>query len=134
MMAKIIRYPDMDIYTNNLQAIRSDLTKRGRGNLISSFTPALEKVAGTGGKAVEWHEKPVAMICFNSGKKGVPKTGDLFLFIVDKTAIKNPPTSSTPVFAQFRKGIVSGSWTSGEKTYVLAALGNEDFLKQYLPL
>jgi len=132
MMAKILRYPDMDIQTNNLQAIRMELAKRGQGNLASSpFTPSLEKVAGTGGKALEWHDKPVSMICFNSGKNGKPTIPDLFLFIVDNTSIKTPPVSTSPVVAQFRKGIVSRTWTSGDKTYILAGLGDEEFLKQY---
>ena len=132
MMAKIIRYPDMDIYTNNLQAIRLKLAEHGQTNLaFTTLTRSLDKVATTGGKALEWHEKPVAMICFNSGKIGAPKTGDLLLFVVDKASIKGPPASTTPVIAHFRKGIVSGSWTSGDKTFILAALGDEDFLKQY---
>jgi len=138
MIGQIIRYPDMDIYTNDVQAIRADLANRGQSNLV--FTPAVDKIAqmakiaGTGGKALQWNDKPVAMICLNSGKKGAPKTGDLFLFIVDKSAVKDPPsnTNTTPLIAQPRKSIVSGSWTSGNKTYILAGLGDEDFLKQFL--
>jgi hypothetical protein len=53
---------------------------------------------------------------------------------VDKSNIEGPPTASAPVMKQVRKGIVSGSWTSGDKTYILAALGDETFLKRYLPL
>jgi hypothetical protein len=56
---------------------------------------------------------------------------------VDNSDIKAPP-GSTPIVTQDTKspvsgkGIVSGSWTSGGKTYILAGLGDEDFLKQYL--
>jgi hypothetical protein len=135
MIGKIVRYPDMDIVTNNLQAIRLELAKRGQSNLV--FTPSLDKIAqmdkiaGTGGKALEWNEKPVVMVCLNSGKNGKPKTPDLFLFVVDKSAVKGPRPGSTPVVTQDRKGIVSGSWTSGDKTYILAGLGDEEFIKQY---
>lgn len=138
MIGNIVRYPQMDIVTNNLQAIRTKLADRGRSNLV--FTPTVDKIVGTakiggtGGKAMEWQEKPVAMICLTSGKVGVPKSGDLFLFIVDTNAIKGPPTGTAPVVTQVRKGIVSGSWTSGVKTYILAALGDETFLKRYLPV
>ena len=139
MMAKIIRsYPKMDIETNNLQVIRSELANRGQSNLV--FTPSVDKIvgkaniAGTGGKALDWQDKPVAMICLNSGKKGAPKMGDLFLFVVDKSAVTGPPLGPTPVFTQVRRGIVSGSWTSGDKTYILAGLGDEDFLKPYFPV
>jgi uncharacterized membrane protein YbaN (DUF454 family) len=134
MIGKILRYPDMDIVTNDVQAIRSDLAKRGQSDLV--FTPGVDKIvgmtkiAGTGGKALEWQDKPVAMICLNSGKNGKPKTPDLFLFVVDKASIQSPP-GATPVVTQIKRGVVSGSWTSGDKTYILAGLGDENFLKQY---
>jgi hypothetical protein len=136
-ISQIIRYPSMDIMTNDVQAIRAKLTERGQRDLV--FTPSVDKIvamtniAGTGGKALDWQDKPVAMICLSSGKKGVPKTGDLFLFVVDNSAIKGRPGTS-PVVTQVRRGIVSGSWTSGDKTYILAGLGDEDFLKQYFPV
>jgi hypothetical protein len=134
-ISQIIRYPAMDILTNNVQAIRLDLANRGQSNLV--FTPTVGNivgkadVAGTGGKALDWQDKPVAMVCLNSGKNGKPKQPDLFLFIVDNSSIKSPP-SAAPVVTQVRRGIVSSSWSSGDKTYILAGLGDEDFLKQYL--
>jgi hypothetical protein len=131
MIGKIIRYPTMDLETNDLQAIKQNLAKRGQSNLV--FTASLDKTAGTGCALLEWHDKPVSMICFNSGKNGNPKKPDLFLFIADKATIKDPPAASVPIVARVRKGIVSGSWTSGDKIYVLAALGDEDFVKQYFP-
>jgi hypothetical protein len=142
MIAIIIRYPKMDILTNNVKAIRSELANRGQSNLV--FTPSVDKIvamadiAGTGGKAMDWQDKPVAMICLNSGKNADPKKPDLFLFVVDNGSITGPPPGSTPVVTQDTKspvsgkGIVSGSWTSGNKTYILAGLGDEDFLKQFL--
>jgi hypothetical protein len=135
-ISQIIRYPSMNIMTNNLQAIRARLAELGQRELV--FTPSVDKIlgkakiAGTGGKALDWQDKQVAMICLSSGKVGIPKTGDLFLFIVDNTAVKGPLPGPTPVVTQDRKSIVSGSWTSGNKTYILAGLGDEDFLKQYL--
>jgi hypothetical protein len=135
-IGQIIRYPQMDIETNNVQAIRAKLAEFGQSSLV--FTPDVDKIvqrtniAGTGGKALDWQDKQVAMICLTSGKKGVPKSGDLFLFIVDKTAVKGPLPGPTPVITQDRKNIVSSSWTSGEKTYILAGLGDEAFIKQFL--
>jgi hypothetical protein len=135
MIGVIVRYPVMDIVTNNVQAIRAELVKRGQSNLVS--TPDVDKIVGlanivgTGGKAMDWQDKPVAMICLNSGKNGKPTTPDLFLFVVDNGSITGPPPGPTPVVTQDRKGIVSGSWTSGKKTYILAGLGDENFIKQY---
>jgi hypothetical protein len=136
MIGAIIRYATMDITTNNVQAIRLNLANRGQSNLV--FNSSVDKIVGkpnitgTGGKALDWQDKQVAMVCLNSGKNGDPKKPDLFLFIVDNSSIEGPPTSTTPVVAQVRRGIVSGSWTSGSKTYILAGLGDEDFIKQYL--
>jgi hypothetical protein len=131
MIATIIRYPGrMDLETNDLQALRQNLAEHGQSNLV--FTAALNKTAGTGCKKLDWQDKTVAMVCFNSGKNGNPKKPDLFLFVVDKTAIKGPPEAG-PEVKQVRRGLVSSSWTSGDKTYVLAGWGNEEFLKPYLP-
>jgi hypothetical protein len=136
MIGVIVRYPKMDILTNNVLAIRSYLANQGQSNLVSTTDvakiAAMPNIAGTGGKALDWQEKPVAMICLNSGKNADPKKPDLFLFVVNNSDIKGPPAATAPVVKQFSKGIVSGSWTSGGKTYILAGLGDEDFLKPYL--
>lgn len=131
MMGKIIRYPKMDLLTNDLHAIRRELAKHGQpANL--AFTAPLDKVPGTGCASFDWHDKPVSMVCFNSGKNANPNKPDLFLFIADKSSVTIPPPE-TPVIAHNRtvKTLVSGSWTSGDKVYVLGALGDEQFLKQY---
>ena len=130
MMATIIRYPKMDLETNDLQALRQNLSEHGQTNLV--FTPALNKTAGTGCATLDWYDKPVAMICFNSGRNGRPKSPDLFLFIADKSSVQNPP-SGTPVIARAHgmKNLISASWSSGNKVYVLGALGDEAFLKEY---
>jgi hypothetical protein len=112
-----------------LQAIRQELAKHGQPNL--AITPPLEKTEGTGCATLDWQDKPVAMICFNSGKNGNPKKPDLFLFIADKSSIKNPPESAVIAHSRAVKKLVSRSWSSGDKTYVLAAFGDEEFLKQY---
>jgi hypothetical protein len=129
MMGMNLRYPAMDLETNNLQAIRQELAKHGEIDNLP-FTVPLDKTAGTGCASLRWHGKSVSMICFNSGKNGKPKNPDLFLFVIDKTLVKDPPPG-VPLISQARKSLVSGSWTSGDKTYVLAALGNEDFLRKY---
>ncbi len=130
MMGKVLRdYPRMDLETSDLQAIRENLAQKGQTNLV--LTAALDRTAGTGCATFSWHSKPVSMICFNSGKNGSPKKPDLFLFVIDKTSIKDPP-SDIPVITQAGKRAVSGSWTSGKKTYILTTLGDEKFLRQYL--
>jgi hypothetical protein len=130
MIGMILRYPKMDLETNDLQAIRQELAKHGQTNL--TFTASLNKTAGTGCATLSWYDKRVSMVCFNSGKNGKPKTPDLFLFVIDTAALKDPPPG-TPVIARATKTLISGSWTSGNKTYVLGALGSEDFLREHFP-
>jgi hypothetical protein len=131
MIGLILRYPKMDLETNDLQAIRQELAKHGQTNII--FTASLDKTAGTGCATLRWQDKPVSMICFNSGKNGKPKTPDLFLFAIDTASLKDPPPNGPdgPLITQARKSLFSGSWTSGGKTYVLGAIGDENFLRQY---
>jgi hypothetical protein len=131
MIGLILRYPHMDLETNDLEAIRQNLAQHGQTNVI--FTAALDKTAGTGCATLRWQGKPVSMICFNSGKTGPATKPNLFLFAIDKGSLKDPPPNSpnNPTITQARKSLVSGSWTSGNKTYVLAALGDENFLRKY---
>jgi len=80
MVGKVLReYPAMDLETNDLDRIRkvSGPTARVGDNLLPA---ALEKASPTGCAALTWHEKPVAMICFNSGKNGSPKNAGPFPF------------------------------------------------------
>jgi hypothetical protein len=119
------QYPKMDLETDDLGQIRQFLTKhQSHGDFVN--TEGLSKTANTGCALLTWHDHPVTMVCFTSGRK--PVTSDVFLLVIDKSGLKDAPTK--PEFSQMRK-LATLSWSAGDKTYVLAGLGNEDFLKQY---
>lgn len=121
MAGKIVReYPAMDLETNSLVAIQGFLASKG-GQKNYSLPNQLAQVSGTGCAIFPWHGKKVSMICMNSGKNNAPKTPDLFLFIVDRTAIDNPP-STAPAKGSV-SGLTTASWSSGDKVYLLAASG-----------
>jgi hypothetical protein len=126
------QYPRMDLQTSDLNQIRTFLTaQQAYGDYV--LPPALEtKAAGTGCVVLRpWHGKPVSMICFNSGAQKVFKQkADLFLFIIDRTAV--PITSASPKFAEVTTASTV-TWAKGDKTYLLVAEGDKQFLKKFAP-
>jgi uncharacterized membrane protein YbaN (DUF454 family) len=121
-------YPRMDLETNDLREIHAYLAKQGRGDY--TLPSGLEKTAGTGCAMLHWHGKTVSMLCFNSGRTPSPATPDLFLFVVDRAAVKNPPTDASLQLSRVN-GLITASWSSGSKTYVLAGSGDEAALRKY---
>jgi hypothetical protein len=121
MAGKVLReYPAMDLVTNSLVAIQGFLAAKGYGNY--TLPAQLSQVSGTGCAIFPWHGKKVSMICMNSGKNGAPKTPDLFLFVVDRSAVKNPPPDNSSQKTPVGK-LATASWSAGDKVYLLAASG-----------
>jgi hypothetical protein len=127
-------YGRMDVDTNDLDVIRQTLAQSGSiadyvlpGNLQKNATAA-------GCLATTWQGKKVSMICFRTGrplKPGLPS--DLWLFITDRSSASSSPTSTKPVFEQEPEpGVISASWTVGNRTYLLATQGDQKLLEQFL--
>lgn len=131
MAGNVLRvYPRMDLETNDLAQIREYLaTHQGHGDYV--LPHGLSKTAGTGCKVLDWRGNKVSMICFNSGTNGKPTVPDLFLFVVDRSLVKDAPGASSPEFAQISR-LLTASWSEGNKTYVLGGLRDEQFLRNYL--
>jgi hypothetical protein len=55
----------------------------------------------------------------------------LWLFISDRTVAKDAPVTKTLAFDK-QDGMVSASWTVGNRTYVLAAQGDKQFLGKFV--
>lgn len=126
----VLRYPKMDLETNNIAAIRQVVQKtEGKYTL----PPALETTTPTGcaTNVGAWGgTHPVAMICFHSGKTSNPSEPDLFLFMTDRTALPDPPQTSSVQFAKVGQ-LTTASWSDANKTYVLGVRGTEEDLKRY---
>jgi hypothetical protein len=65
------------------------------------------------------------MICFHRGDQQM-----LFLFVMNRNAVKNPPPDS-PTFVKVSK-LSTVSWSDGDKTYFLAGPEEPNFLQKYL--
>jgi hypothetical protein len=122
----------MDATLTNLDQIRLYFARK---NAIADYVlpPNLQKDAQAAGcVATTWQGKRVSMICFQSGRPlAANQQSDLWLFISDRTVAKDAPTASAPAFTK-TDGIVSASWTVGDRTYVLATPGDEQFLGKFL--
>ena len=118
----------MDLETSDLGQIRAYLAAhQGHGNC--DLPKALEKTVSTGCKILPWHGRTVSMVCFKSGKPSNAGAIDLFLFVIDRAKVKNPPASAPPEIAQTYPGLATASWSAGDKAYVLAGLGDTDFIR-----
>lgn len=92
----------------------------------------MQKVAMMGCAAKTWQNSKAAMICFRTGKP-LPhdQIGDLWLFVVDRTAVKDAPDLSAPQFARVN-GLMTATWTQGDKLYLLSVQGDEGDIKKFL--
>ena len=122
-------YPKMDLETSDPVQIRGYLSQhQAHGTYV--LPAPLERTTPTGCALLQWHGKPVTMVCFNSGSKSAANAADLFLFIINRADVPNAPATGEPQFVQ-TNSVATASWSDKDKTYVLAALGDEAFLRRF---
>jgi hypothetical protein len=124
MVGTALREYRMDLLTGDVAQLRQFAAAHG--------TPAdfvvpngLTKLQLTGGGELRWRSNPVTMICYDRGDKQM-----LFLFVLKKTALKDPPPSA-PVLTKVHD-LPAASWTQGDNTYVLAGPDEKNFLGKYI--
>jgi hypothetical protein len=122
-------YPRMDLETNDSAKIKQFLAEKGQGDYV--LLPRLEKTATTGCAMLRWQNKPVTMICFNSGRTPGNHDPDLFLFIVAAVDVPGAPRPGVGPILEHSGKYASASWTSEGKTYVLETRGDESALGNY---
>ena len=124
MVGSALREYRMDLVTNDMRQVRQ-LMAKGGAPADYVVSPGLEKLQLTGGGLLRWQNHPVAMVCFDRGDNQM-----LFLFVLDRTALPNPPPA-TPKLEKVNQ-LMTASWTQGDKTYVLAGPEEADFARKYL--
>ena len=130
MAGTVLRqYPKMDLETHDLVQIQQYLAQRGHGDY--SLPVGLAKAVPTGCATLSWHERDLSMLCFNSGQNGKPNEPDVFLFVINRSAVQKAPPA-IPELAQLTRHFATASWTSGDKAYILGVRGDEKLLRNYL--
>jgi hypothetical protein len=125
-MAKLVSGEyKMMLETNDLNAVRQFLA-RNRGPSDYVLTKEMEKLPAEGCALVNWHGQRVSMVCLDRGADN-----DLFLFVIDRSALPDPPPGQLPQFAHVGR-MTTASWTLGGNAYVLACPGDEDDLRKFL--
>ena len=124
MVSQALREYRMDLVTNDMHQIRQFLASRGAPDDYH-VPQGLEHLQLTGGGLLAWRSNPVAMVCFDRGDKQM-----LFLFVLKRSALKDPPPAEPQVSRVSQ--MVTVSWTHGDNTYVLAGPEEAGFVQKYL--
>ncbi len=131
MVGVALRGYVMDLATNNPSQIQAYFA-RNQSPADYVLPAPLAKTAVTGCAIESWQGAKVSMICFRTGKPLPPgQQSDLWLFVIDRFALKNAPPMGTRQFVQVNK-LMTVTWTQGDKLYVLGTEGDEQILRQYL--
>jgi hypothetical protein len=124
MVRTALREYVMDIHTTDMEEVRRHLQSRNAPadyRLPSGF----ENLSVAGGGLLRWRNQPVSMVCFERGGGEL-----LFLFIIDRAAVRNEP-GSHPEFAQVNR-LMTASWSVDDRVYLLAGEVGETTLRGYL--
>lgn len=131
MATVVLRNYAMSLETNGVAEIRAHLAQ----NQAPAEYELPEKLKATplaGCGVLSWRATRVSMLCFLTGKPLEPgQKSDLYLFVVDRSALPDAPAATEPQFARVNR-LLTASWSLGDKTYILAGEGDEEFLRQYL--
>jgi hypothetical protein len=131
-MARVAMQPyGMDLRSHDLRSINGFLA--GRKAPADYVLPeGVSKAQAVGCAVLRWQGRPVSMICFRSGQPlPAGEQTDLWLFIVDQASVRNGPGAHAPVLARVNK-LMTAAWSEDGKTFVLAAAGDEAFLRKFL--
>jgi hypothetical protein len=125
---RVVRYAlreyAMDVRTNDMRAVRDFMASKG-APADYVLPPGLKQTQLAGGGFLRWRSRPVAMVCFNRDQ-----TSMLYLFVLNRAGVKDPPSSS-PVTAKISK-LLTVSWSDQSRSYLLVGPEEPGFLEKYV--
>jgi hypothetical protein len=132
MVSTAIRgYGAMDLATDDYTRLRAYLTQHG-APADPAMPRHLQQATLIGCRIQYWQGAKVSMICFRSGKPLPPgQATDLWLFVSERAAVSGAPAPNLPVVTKGTRATTAG-WSRADKTYVLVADGDVQFLRKYL--
>lgn len=128
MVGEVQRQYAMDWETSDMEKLRASIAAHG-GRADYAVPAGLASLKLTGGAVLKWQGNPVSMVCFDKGGGKM-----LFLFVLKKDAVKDPPRPDSPQLAMIHD-LMTASWTAGDNAYVLAGPEEQTlqtFQKNYL--
>ena len=124
MARTVLREYSMDKKTPDMQELRQYLNTNGAPSDYD-VPKGLQPLALTGGGVLTWRGNRVSMTCFDRGKGNM-----LFMFVIQQQALPDPPAPRAE-FAQVNK-LMTASWSSAGRTYLLAGRVDEGVSEQLL--
>lgn len=130
MVKEALRLYRMELESNDLEQIRSHLTRR-EYPADFALSPALaQEAVVTGCLTTRWQNRNVSMVCFLKDKaNSAGVKSDLWLFVMDQSAVNDAPTEVK--FAKVNR-LITATWTKDGKLYVLGTEGDEAALRKWL--
>jgi len=115
----------LDVQSDSFDELRQQFARNG---WPADYTvpSGLSKLGVRGGCLMNWRDHKVSMLCLSG-----PDHHDAWLYVVERAAVSGAPKQSTPQVAP-AGGLITASWSEGRKTYLLAAQGDESFLRTLL--
>lgn len=120
----------MDLTTHDPVQIRAYLAQNHAP--ADFILPEKLKQVSLAGCAIEgWQNVKVAMVCFRSRRAAPEVASDLWLFVVDRSSLKNLSGATSPQLSKINR-LMTATWIQGDKLYYLGIVGDEQAIKQYL--
>jgi hypothetical protein len=115
----------MDVKSSSLDELRQQFVRSG---WPSDYTVPLGliKLSVRGGCLMKWQGNKVSMLCLRA-----PNGSGVWMYVLPRTALSNPPPEAAPQIAT-QDDYATAGWSAGDKTYLLAAKGDEKFVRSLL--
>ena len=121
---------NMDFFAKDQNQIRAQFIARN-APVDYDFAKTLQALPAEGGAITKFEEHPVEMLCLYDGTDALGRRNDLWVFVTSKSSIPGAPAPGKTEFAP-SGGLMTASWTAGDKLYLLVASGDEKALQKYL--
>ena len=116
---------NLDVQSDNLDELRQQFASKG-WPADYNVPEGLTKLIVRGGCLTKWQDHKVSMLCLKSSDQH-----GVWLYVIDQKALPDAPKQSVPQL-RTEGTLTTASWTKNGKMYLLAAQGNEEFLRTLL--
>jgi hypothetical protein len=130
MASKAARGYNMDFFVPDQAAIRAEFVAR-KLPVDYTFSKTLGSLPATGGAVAKFEEHPVEMLCLYDGVNSGGGRNDLWVFVAARSSVPGAPLPGKKEFLT-TSGMMTVSWTQGDKVYLIVGAGDEKTLGKYL--